>query len=107
MRNLEIESKVTAFKVYAVSNIIYTSHDSNWNTVAAIKELNKIQKELTGQCKNLKIKQNTLCSKYKNKGLKNVDTPLKIKSLKFSWIKGLYGSKFHKWKSIPLFLINT
>ena len=78
MRNLKIEGKVAVFQVLAVSKIMYLALTINiYATV--IKELNKMQKEFIWRCKNLQIKQSTLCNKLENGGLKSVS--LKIKRL--------------------------
>ena len=42
---------------------------------------------------------------YKAGGLKNVDITNKIITLQCSWIRRPYGNSFHKWKLIPLYLI--
>ena len=51
-----------------------------------MKELNKIQKEFIWRNKNPIIKHATLCNKYDNGGLKNVDISSKIISFLCSWI---------------------
>ena len=54
-----------------------------------------------------KIKHSTLCNKYENGGLKNVDILSKVISLQCSWVKRLYDNLSHPWKIIPSHLINT
>ena len=49
-----------------------------------MKELNKIQKEFIWRNKNPKIKHITLCNKYDNGGLKNVDISSKIISFRLT-----------------------
>ena len=106
MRILTIEGKVTISKALTVFKIIHLPLQI-LIPVTVIKEPNKIHKEFIWRCKNTKIKQSILRSKYENQGLKSVDVSLKIKSLKFFWIKRLYDNKFHEWKSILLLLMNT
>ena len=54
-----------------------------------------------------KIKHSTLCNKYENCRLKNVDILSKVISLQCSWVKRLYDNLSHPWKIIPSHLINT
>ena len=72
-----------------------------------INELNIIQKELIWNGSNPKIKHSTLCNKYENGGLQNVDVLSKVISLQCSWIKRLYDNSCHSWKIIPSHLIGT
>ena len=51
---------------------------------------------------NPKIKHDTLCKNFENRGLKNVDIIYKAVSLQYSWIKRLYDNNSHNWKAIPL-----
>ena len=105
MRNLTLEEKITIFKTLAISKIIHLSLVTNVPT-QIIKELNKIQKEFIWNGSNLKNKHSTLCNKYENGGLKNVDILSKVISLQCSWVKRLYNSS-HSWKIILSHLINT
>ena len=54
-----------------------------------------------------KIKHDTLCNDYEDRGLKNVDifSNRYILSLQCSRIRRLYDENFHPWKVIPLYLI--
>ena len=49
-----------------------------------------------------KIKNETISSDFKDRGLKNVDINKKIASLQCAWIKRLYDDSFHEWKLIAL-----
>ena len=91
MRNLTLEGKITIFKTLAISKIIHLSLVTNVPT-QIIKELNKIQKEFIWNGSSPKIKHSTLCNKYENGGLKNVDILSKVISLQCSWIKRLYDN---------------
>ena len=51
---------------------------------------------------NRKIKHKTLCKRYENGGLKNVDIRNKVNSLQISRVKRLYN----EWKIIPLYQLN-
>ena len=106
MRNLTLEGKITIFKTLAISKIIHLSLVTNVPT-QIIKELNKIQKEFIWNGSNPKIKHSTLCNKYENGGLKNVDILSKVISLQCSWIKRLYDNSSHPWKIIISYLIDT
>ena len=106
MRNLTVEGKITIFKTLAISKIIHLSLVTNVPT-EIINELNKIQKEFIWNGNNPKIKHSTLCNKYENGGLKNVDILSKVISLQCSWIKRLYDNSSHPWKIIPSHLIDT
>ena len=100
------EGKITIFKTLAISKIIHLSLVTNVPT-QIIKELNKIQKEFIWNGSNPKIKHSTLCNKYENGGLKNVDILSKVISLQCSWVKRLCDNSSHSWKIIPSHLINT
>ena len=52
-----------------------------------INELNKIQKDFIWNIIKPKIKHSTLCNKYENNGLNNVNVLFKDISLQCSWIK--------------------
>ena len=77
MRNLTLEGKITIFKTLAISKIIQLSLVTNVPT-QFIKKLNNIQKEFIWNGSNPKIKHATLCNKYENGGLKNVDILSKV-----------------------------
>ena len=102
-RNLSLEGRIVIFKSLAISKIVYLSTISRI-TNDIIQELKKIQKSFLWNS-NPKIKYNTLCSDFKNGGLKSVDIDKKIISLQCSWVKRLYDEFFHDWKIIPLKLI--
>ena len=106
MRNLTLEGKITIFKTLAISKIIHLSLVTNVPT-QIINELNKIQKEFIWNGSNPKIKHSTLCNKYENGGLKNVDILSKVIRLQCLWIKRLYDNFYHPWKIIPSSLIDT
>ena len=106
MRNLTLEGKITIFKTLAISKIIHLSLVTNVPT-QIINELNKIQKEFIWNGSNPKIKHSTLCNKYENGGLKNMDVLSKVISLQCSWIKILYDNSSHPWKIIPSHVTDT
>ena len=87
MRNLTVEGKII-FKTLAISKIIHLSLVTNVPT-EIINELNKMEKEFIWNGNNPKIKHSTLCNKYENGGLKNVDIISKVISLQCSWMKRL------------------
>ena len=72
-----------------------------------ISELNKIQKKFVWNGNNPKIKHFTLCYKYENGVLKNVDISSKVISLQFPWIKRLYDNSSYPWNIIASYLIDT
>ena len=86
MRNLTPKGKITIFKTLVISKIIHLSLVTNVPT-QIINELNKIQKEFIWNGRNPKIKHATLCNKYENGGLENVDILSKVISLQCFWIK--------------------
>ena len=103
---MTLEGKNTIFKTLAKSKIIHLSLVTNVPT-QIINELNKIQKEFIWNESNPKIKHSTLCNRYENGGLKNVDILSKVIRLQCSWIKRLYDNSSHAWKIIPSHLIDT
>ena len=94
MRNLTLEGKTTIFKTLAIFKIIQLSLVTNVPT-QIINELNKIQKEFIWNGSNPKMKHSTLCNKYENGGLKNVNISSYVISLQCSWIKRLYDNSSH------------
>ena len=106
VRNLTLEGKITVVETLAISKIIHLSLVINFPS-QIINELNKKQKEFISNGRNPKIKHSTLCNKYENGGLKNVDILSKVISLQCSWIKRLYDNSSHPWKIIPSHLIDT
>ena len=106
MRSLTVEGKITIFKTLAISKTIHLSLATNAPT-EIINELNKIQKQFIWNGNNPKIKHSTLCNKYENGGLKNVDILSKVISFQCSWIKPLYDNSSHPWKIIPSYLIDS
>ena len=106
MRNLTLEGKITIFKTLAISKILHLSLVTNVPTQTT-NELNKIQKEFIWNGSKPKIKHSTLCNKYENGGLKNMDILSYIVSLQCSWIKRLYDNSSHPWKIIPSYLIDN
>ena len=106
MRNLTLEEKITIFRTLAISKIIHLSLVTNVPT-QIINELNEIQEEFIWNGSNPKIKHSTLCNKYENGGLKNVDILSTVIVLQCSWIKRIYDNSSHPWKIIPSYLIDT
>ena len=70
-RNLSLEGKIVIFKSLAISKIVYLSTISRI-TSEIVQKLKKNQKFFLW-ISNPKVKHNTLCSDFKNGGLKNVD----------------------------------
>ena len=77
MRNLTVEGKITIFKTLAISKIIHLSLATHVPT-EIINKVNNIQKEFIWNGNNPKIKHSTLCNKYENSGLKNVNIVSKV-----------------------------
>ena len=104
MRDLSVAGKITVFKTLAISKIV---HLAILKTIpnSIIKEQSKIQKEFIWKTRNPKTKYGTLCKKYANGGIKNVDIMCKVVSLQCSWITRLYNNNSHNWKIIPLHMI--
>ena len=104
MRKLTLEEKITIFKSLTISKTVYlTLLTTIPNSV--VEELKQIQKMFLWGNKKLKIKHDTLCNKYKDGGLKNVDIFHKVVSLKCSWVRRLCNENFHEWKLISLHYI--
>ena len=106
MRQLTIENKILIFKILAISKVVHLAlvRDVPSSTIA---KLEKIQKQFIWKNGNPKLKHTTLCNKYKQGGLQNVNVFSKITSLQCSWVKRLYNDSFHTQKVIPLFLIKS
>ena len=70
--------------------------------------LQSLQKEFVWGGRKAKIKHSTLTGDYHLGGLKNVDIPSKIFSLKFIWIKALKDREnFHPWKLVASHLLSS
>ena len=103
-RKLTLEGKIVIFKTIVVPKIVFQAFIT---TVLKqiFNEPKKIQKAFFLN-NSPKIKHETLCNDYKAGGLKNVDIPNKIIAFQCTWIRRLYDHYFHKWKLIPLYLID-
>ena len=69
-------------------------------------EVVKIQKSFIWHDSSPKIKHETLRMEFKAGDLKNIDIRFKFVNLQCSWAKRLYNDCFHKWKIIPLHLLD-
>ena len=104
-RNLTLEGQIVVFKSLAISKIVFQALIAPVPT-HVIKALETIQTSFLWNNSNPKIKHKTLCKRYENGGLKNVDIRNKVNSLQSSWVKKLYDDCFHEWKIIPLYQLN-
>ena len=102
-KNLESE---TLFFLQIKKFINYTSRyfiaKNSFAVDVTFKALETIQTSFLWNNSNPKIKHKTLCKRYENGGLKNVDIRNKVNSLQSSWVKRLYNDCFHEWKIIRL-----
>ena len=101
MRNLSIASKITLFKILAISKIVHLALVKVIPNSVILK-LDKIKKHFKWKNSNPKIEQDTHCKNYENSGLENVNITFKRISLQCSWVKQLYDSSIHDWKLIRL-----
>ena len=76
MRRLTLEGKIIVFKTLAISKIVFLSLISKV-PAEIINELERIQKTFLWSSKP-KIKNETLCSDFKDGGLKNANMHEKI-----------------------------
>ena len=99
MRQLTIEGKILIFKTLAISKIVHLAlvKDVPSSTIA---QLEKIQKQFIWKNGNPKLKHTTLCNKYEQGGLKNVDIFFKKTILQCSWVKRVYDDSFQAWKVV-------
>ena len=97
-QNLTLEGRVVVFKSLAISKIVFQALIAPVPT-HVIKALETIQTSFLWNNSNPKIKHKTLCKRYENGGLKNVDIRNKVNSLQSSWVKRLYDDCFHERKS--------
>ena len=80
LRNLTLEGKILMFKTLALSKIISQAFVIPI-PIYVVTELETIQKSFLWDNSTSKIKHATLCSDYKDGGLKNVDIQKNIISL--------------------------
>ena len=80
LRNLTLEEKNAIFMSLVISKIIHLALVTEIPS-SMINLLNKIQMEFIKKRKNPKIKYSTLCNKYENGGLKNVEVFPEVVSL--------------------------
>ena len=104
-RNLTLEGRIVVFKSLAISKIVFQALIAPVPT-HVIKALETIQTSFLWNNSNPKIKHKTLCKRYENGGLKNVDIRNKVNSLQSSWVKRLYDDCLHERKIIPLYQLN-
>ena len=93
------------FKSLEISKIVFQALIAPL-PIHVIKALGTIQTSFLWNNSNPQIKHKTLCKRYENGFLKNVDIWSKVNSLESSWVKRLYYDCFHKWKIIPLYQLN-
>ena len=105
-RWLSLAGKIQIFKSLIASKPVYVS------TMTTISDkfcetLQSLQKEFIWDGRKAKIKHSTLIGDYHLGGLKNVDIPSKIFSLKFTWIKAIKDREnFHLWKLVASHLLS-
>ena len=106
MRNTTLEGKIFNFKTLVLSKIVYLCL---YLVVPKyiIDELENIQENILWKGAAPKINHSTLCNSFAAGGLMNLGITRKITSLQCSWMKRPYDDSFHKWKLVPLHLINT
>ena len=92
MRNLSIAGKITISKIVHLALVKVISN-------SVILKIDKIKKHFIWKNGNTKIKQDTLCKDYENDGLKNFEITFRIISLQYSWVKQIYDSSIHDWKT--------
>ena len=95
-RNLTLEGQIVIFKSLAISKIIFQALIAPVPT-QVIKALETIQTSFLWNNSNPKIKHKTLCKRYENGGLKNVEIWNKVNSLQRSRVKRLYNDCFHEY----------
>ena len=80
---VNLEGRITVFKSLAISKVMHllliTKLHNN-----TIDLMYKIQKNFIWQGKKAKIKHSTICNRYENRCLKNVDFRNKITSMQCS-----------------------
>ena len=97
-RWLSLAGKIQIFKSLTASKFVYVS---TMTTVSDnfCETLQALQKEFVWGGRKAKIKHSTSIGDYHLGGLKNVDIPSKIFSLKFMWIEAVKDREnFHPWK---------
>ena len=63
-------------------------------------QLQVIHKDFIWRDKKVKIKHSTLTGEYADGGLRGLDIPLSLTSVKISWIRRLFDNNFHPWKTL-------
>ena len=97
-RNLSLEGRMVVFKNLAISKIVFQALIAPV-PIHVIKVLEIIQTSFFWNNSNPRIKQKTLCQRYENGGLKNVDIRNKVHSLQNSWVKDYTMIAFMSGKS--------
>ena len=100
------ESNIIFFKTWPKSKFVFLAQVlpiSNEITTT----IQRIQKELLWNSRNIKIKHENICNDFQDGSLKNVDMSSKISNLQCSLIKKLYNQNSHDWKLIPLHFTNN
>ena len=97
--NLTLEERIIVFKGLAISKIVFQALIAPVPT-HVIKALETTQTSFLWNNSNPKMKHKTLCKRYENGDLKNVDIRNKVNSLQSSWVKRLYSDYFREWKII-------
>ena len=95
---------IVIFKTIAISKIVFQAFITTVPKYI-VNELKKIENAFFCNNSSPRKKHETYCNDYKAGGLKNIDITNKIIALQRSWIRRFYDNSFHKWKLIPLYLV--
>ena len=98
-RNLTPEGRIVVFKSLSNLENSFSSSEVFQAPVPThvIKASETIETSFLWNNSNPKIKHKTLCKRYENGGLKNVDIWNKVNSLQRSRVKRLYNDCFHEY----------
>ena len=71
-----------------------------------IDQLQVIHKDFIWRGKKVQIKHSTLIGEYTDGGLRDLGIPSGLTSVKISWIRRLFDSNYHPWKTLAKGLLH-
>ena len=104
-RQLTFYGKITVIKSILLPKFVYL-FQSLTTPKHIIDTLNKILYEFLWSGKGEKIKRKTLIGDIQDGGLKMIDIPSFVKSIKLKWIGKLLDEEKANWKIIPTCFLN-
>ena len=96
---IHLHLKIQVFKSLIFSKLVYVA-TMNAAPKTITDQLQVIHKDFIWRGNKVKIKHSTLIGEYADVGLRGLDIPSSLTSVKISWIPRLFDNNFHPWKTL-------